>query len=104
MTTTQTTATLTVTETDSPSRSKQAGPCWIAVDGTYASPSGRTIDAEVGSTVTATGKATLRRATRTTTDRETWTLVVTGDPADVVTLSVGSPQSVDATVTGVRFA
>ncbi len=94
--------TITITETGAPSRSKQAGPCWIAIDDTYASPSGREMSAQVGETLTVTGKATLRRSTRTDVTRRAWTLTVTGDPADVVRLSVGSPQSVDAEITGAR--
>lgn len=94
---------ITITQTDAPSRSKQAGPCWIAVGDTYASTAARTVQAgEPGSTVIVTGKAVLRRATRISTDRETWTLYVTGNPDDKVTLQVGAGyQVVEAIVTGV---
>jgi hypothetical protein len=85
-------ATITITQTEAPSRSKQAGPCWIRLDGpgdpTYASTTNRTIAVPTGSAVTAEGKATLRRATRTTTDRGSWTLTATGNPDDTVTLAV----------------
>ena len=93
---------ITITQTDSPSRSKMAGPCWIAIGDTYATESGRTITAEPGDTLTVTGKATLRRSSRATTDRASWEIEGTGDPADVVTVSIGSPQSVTATITGAR--
>lgn len=91
-----------LTQTDAPSRSKQAGPCWIGIDGTYATPAGRQLACHIGQTLT--GKATLRRASRTTTDRDSWTVVVTGNPDDEVTVSLGSPQPVTATITGVTHS
>jgi hypothetical protein len=94
-------ATVTITETDSPSRSKMAGPCWIKIGETYASTKPREIEAAPGATITAEGKVTLRRATRNTTDRQAWVLTVTGDQDDKVTLRLGSPQAVQAVVTGV---
>jgi hypothetical protein len=97
-------STITLTQTDSPSRSKMAGPCWIAIDGTYATESGRNIEAEVGKTLTVAGKVNLRRSTKTDTKRGSWTVVVTGDEADTVTVRLGSPQAVEATITGVREA
>ena len=101
MTTTAATKTVTILQTGSPSRSKQAGPCWVAVGDTYAATTVRSIET-AAETVTVTGKVTLRRSTRTSTERQTWTLAVTGDPADTLDLSIGSPQSVDVTLTGVR--
>jgi hypothetical protein len=92
---------ITITQTGAPSRSKQAGPCWIAIGGTYASTAPRTIDAAAGTAITVTGKAVLRRATRISTDRETWTLYATGNPGDEVTLRVGMGQYVEAVITGV---
>lgn len=94
--------TITITQTDIPSRSKQAGPCWIAVEGTYASTTEKAIDIEVGAEIKVTGKVTLNRSTRVSTDRKTWTVRVTGDPADTVTCRLGSPQAVEAVITGVR--
>lgn len=96
--------TVTIRQTDSPSRSKQAGPCWIRIGDVYASTAARAVDASPGEHITAEGKAILRRATRISTERETWRLVVTGDPADTVTLTVGSGQCVEAVVTGVKRA
>lgn len=101
-------ATVTIVQTDAPSRSKQAGPCWIAIeepggDYLYAATTVRSVELPVGSTVTVAGKVTLRRAGgRPAVERKEWTLVVTGDPTDTVAVRLGSPQSVDATLTGVR--
>lgn len=105
MTTTADT-TPTITLTGEPSRSKQAGPCWISVLGGYAKPTATAINAEVGATIEVSAKAVLRRSSRGASDtaRASWTLVVTGDPADTVTVSCGSPQSVDAVITHVREA
>lgn len=97
-----TTTTVTIIETGAPSRSKQAGPCWIAVGDIYAATTPRAVDAEVGDIVTVTGKATLgRRSGGSDVARRSWDLRVTGDETDTVDLSVGSPQSVDAHLTGV---
>ncbi len=94
-------ARLLLTETEAPSRSEQGGPCWIAVTGTYATPGGKTIPAEVGATLTVTGKVSLRRAGgRVDVQRSTQTVLVTGDEADMVTVSLGTPQSVAATLSG----
>ena len=98
-------ATVTLTQTDSPSRSKQGGPCWIAIGNPYATTGGKEIAAEVGETLTINGKCSLRRASgKVDIRRGSWPVVVTGDPADAVTVSLGSPQSVSATVSGVREA
>lgn len=93
---------ITITQTEAPSRSKMAGPCWIAIGDTYATESGRTITAEIGERLTVTGKAVLRRSSRTSTERSAWDVEVTGKPDDTVTVSLGSPQSVTAKITGVR--
>ena len=95
-----TTTTISSTQIDSPSRSKMAGPCWVAIGGTYASTSGATIEAVVGQTLTVTAKVTLRRATRTDTQRASWTVRVTGDPADVAEVRLGSPQAIAAEIRG----
>lgn len=96
------TAIITITKTDAPSRSKQAGPCWIAVGTTYAATAPRTITAEVGDVLTVTGKTNLgRRSGRSDVTRREWAVRVTGDEADTLDVSVGSPQSVDAHLTGV---
>lgn len=95
-------ATITITQTDSPSRSKMAGPCWIRIDDpeTYASTKARSITADAGAKITVSGKAMLRRATRDQTERKDWTLWVTGNPEDTVTLRVGHGQWVEAVITG----
>ncbi len=96
---------VTIRQTDSPSWSKRAGPCWIGIEGSapvYAVTAVHTLETDAESVVLH-GRVCLRRATRTTDDRESWTLRVTGDPADTVTLSLGSPQSVTAVVTGVAL-
>jgi len=97
-------STVTITQTASPSRSKMAGPCWIAIGDVYAGEKPRTITAASGDKITVTGKAQLRRKTRSTVERQTWTLYATGDPADTVTVGVGTGQSgheVQAVITGV---
>lgn len=99
-----TTATATITQTDSPSRSKMAGPCWIAAAGTYASTKTREISAEIGAHIQVTAKVELRRVTRSTVERNMWTVVVTGRPTDTVTVRLGSPQAVEARLTGVVLA
>jgi len=96
---------LTVTST--PSRSKQAGPCWIAAehggDLVYAKVGGTPIDVEPGAELTVRGKATLRRASgRSDVDRERWTLVA--EEGATATLEVGSPQCVRVQVEGARLA
>ncbi len=96
-------ATVTLTQTDAPSRSKQGGPCWIAIGSVYATTAGKDLDAEVGDTITVTGKCSLRRASgKVDIRRDTWKVTVTGDPADTVTVTLGSPQAVTAVITGVR--
>jgi hypothetical protein len=96
-------ATVTLTQTDAPSRSKQGGPCWIAIGDVYATTAGKQLDAEVGATLTIAGKCSLRRASgKVDVRRDTWDVTVTGDEADAVTVSLGSPQAVTATITGVR--
>jgi len=99
------TITITITQTEAPSRSKMAGPCWIAIGDVYASTRPREITAERGGKITVTGKAILRRATRSTEERETWTLYATGNPDDTVTVGVGAGQrrggEVQAVITGV---
>jgi hypothetical protein len=102
------TARVTIRLTGQPSRSKMAGPCWIRIgtdhrSATYAAETERVVEAPKGSTIIAQAKVVLRRASkpRGEEDRAEWSLVVTGDPADTVRLSLGSPQSVDAVLTGV---
>ena len=102
-------STITITQTDSPSRSKMAGPCWIAIkDGNghgghlFATPTGRDYETEED-TVTIVGAAAIRHATRTGAYRIEETLRVTGNPDDKVRLQVGSAQYVVALVTGVTF-
>jgi hypothetical protein len=98
-------ATVTLTQTDSPSRSKQGGPCWIAIGSVYATTAGRELDAEAGDTITVNGKCSLRRASgKVDVRRDSWSVIVTGDEADTVTVSLGSPQAVSATISGVREA
>lgn len=93
--------TITLTETDRPSRSKQAGPCWVAIGSTYASSSGKSIEAEEGEILEVTAKVTVRRATKNTTDRKSWRVQVTGNPDNVVHVKLGSPQPVSAEISGV---
>lgn len=95
-------AEITITQTDSPSRSKMAGPCWIAVDGTYASTKPRTVEADPGTIITVKGCLNVRRVTRSEEVRKEWQLRVTGNPEDAVELTV-TPygQTVTAILTGV---
>jgi hypothetical protein len=99
---------VTITQTASPSRSKMAGPCWIAISATgndiYASDKTKTVQWATGTAIHVNGRATLRRSTRATTERGSWTLYATGDPADTVTVGVGTGQcgrEVQALLTGV---
>lgn len=82
-------ANVTITLTGEPSRSKQAGPCWIAaIDSTgtniYAATKPRDVDIEVGETLKVTAKAVLRKASGPRTERDSWELTVTGNPEDTV--------------------
>lgn len=80
-----------------------AGPCWIAVAGTYATTTGRELDLVRGTRVQVDAKVSLRRASgRSDVRRASWTAEVTGDPNDQVTVRLGSPQAVAACITGVR--
>jgi hypothetical protein len=94
---------ITLTELERPSRSKSAGPCWIAAivgaERYYATPSGRSVEAS--GTVEIRARVVMRRATRVTDEHRTWYVRVTGDPSDTVELSLGSPQCVTARVMGV---
>lgn len=100
--------TVTIRLTGMPSRSKQAGPCWVALldpdsgQRVYATTGGVSIEVPAGTLVQVAAKATLRRATRTAVQRDAWTVVATDDPDAREEVSVGSPQSVDATITGAR--
>ena len=104
-------ASITLTETDTPSRSKQAGPCWIAAtDPTTGAPTiatrgGRTLDGlEPGTVITITAKVSLRRSKGgSDIARRVWTVVATGNESDTVDLQAGSPQAVKVTVTGVEL-
>lgn len=99
------TATITIRQTDTPSRSKMAGPCWIAIGETYAATRERSITATIGDVIEARGKAKLKRVSRTDEQLFTWRLIVTGDPADTVELHTAQyGQRVSAVVTGVRHA
>ncbi|RIK08041.1 MAG: hypothetical protein DCC47_16055 [Acidobacteria bacterium] len=96
-----------IVETDTPSRSKGTGCAWIRHDGenTFATGAGRTLTVEVGAALTVAAKCTLRRKSgRADVERDTATVVVTGDPADTVTVTAGSPQAYTAVVYGVRVA
>jgi hypothetical protein len=66
---------LLLAETDASSRSKQAGPCWVAVTGTYATPGGKTVAADVGARLTVTG-----RGCRWGGPAATWTCNVAARP------------------------
>lgn len=94
--------TTTITQTETPSRSKQAGPCWIAAGDVYAATRPREIPAETGQIITVHGKAILRRSTRVETQRREWRLRVTGDERDQVTVRTAEyGQAVEAVLTGV---
>lgn len=95
-------AQVTITETATPSRSKGRGWAYIDQpgDNLFASPAGRTLDAEPGDLLVVHLAVELRRASRATKERESITVRVTGDNNDTVTASIGSPQSYDITVTG----
>jgi hypothetical protein len=86
---------------ESPSRSKQAGPCWWTIAGEYAKDRAVSYDAEQGTILPVKGKTVVRRATRTGLDRAEHQVTVTGDPADVVTYSLSSPQPLVVRITGV---
>ena len=100
MTSTET-ATITMTITDKPSRSK--GQLWARIgDGAgavFATETGREATLPLGPATIHLG-GTIRRATRTETMRGTREITVTGNPADTATISYGSPQSLDITITG----
>ena len=93
---------ITLIQTDIPSRSKQGGPCWVAIGETYAATTPRTLDAEIGEILIVTAKVSLRRASGyTDVKTRNWTVRVTGNPDDTVDVALGSPQSVAAVITGV---
>lgn len=103
--------TITLQLTEEPSRSKQAGPCWVGVATNpdvaryeFATPATakapRSVDVQVDTVVRVAGVATLRRATRTSKDRNDVTYTVTGNPDDVVTFVV-VPRYLEARITGV---
>jgi hypothetical protein len=105
-------AMITVQQTGIPSRSKQAGPCWVAVhvphkpasDETrtvYANPAVVTFEVPDDALLRVSAKVTLRRATRAEVARREWTVRVTGSPDDRAVCALGSPQSIEATLTGV---
>lgn len=93
---------ITIRQTEAPSRSKMAGPCWIAIDDTYASEKGRTVAAEVGEHLTVTGKLSVRKPSGSKTLRGDWKIEVTGDPTDTATVGLWSGQGIEATITGAR--
>jgi hypothetical protein len=99
-------AIITITETATPSRSKGRGWCYIQTGGensrVFASAAGRTIEAEIGATIKSAIGVELRRKTRTDKERAEIAIIVTGNEDDVVTISLGSPQSYDARITGAR--
>ena len=83
----------TIQLTNMPSKSKQAGACWIAViyggERIYATDETQTIQASVGEKLVIAGAATVRRATKAS-DREdiSWSGVsVSGNPEDELTVS-----------------
>lgn len=101
-----TTATITIRCTDSPSRSKGTYSCWVLVG---ESPrfvhEGETkrIPLERNTAIKVGVKATLRRTSgRSDVARDNRTLVVTGDEADTIELSAGSPQRATMVITGAR--
>ena len=102
-------STITITLTGEPSRSKQAGPRWIALThpttgaATYAARTARSIDVEDGGTVEVAAKVTLRRSRGSDVTRRQWTIEATGDAADTISLSAGSPQAVEVTFAGARL-
>lgn len=105
-----TAATLTLTLTETPSRSKAAGPCWAGVRRTgadrytFATTAGAEFTALPGDTLTLAAATKVRHATRTGSYRDDITVIVTGDPADTVTIRVGSAQYTAATLTGARVS
>lgn len=106
MTTTSTPASAAATAVliEEPSRSKQGGPCWISIDGVgYLTRSTKDLSHLIGQSVAVTGKAVLRRATRTSTDRRSWTVEITGDPSDTVDLAVAGDY-LTARLVGARAA
>lgn len=98
---------VTIRETERPSKSQVAGPCYIRIESpagpVYAQPTERHIYVPVGPAFFVTAEATLRHATRIAIERASWTLVATGDPEDVVVLSVGHPRAITAELTGARL-
>lgn len=93
---------ITITEIAAPSRSKGKG--WARIgtgDGAvFASTAGRR--AQVGHDFTVYMGAEIRRATRTSRERETYDLVAA--EGETVTLSVASPQSYVVRIDGARLA
>lgn len=99
-----------ITLTEQPSRSKMAGPCWAGIRRnaesryTYATTGGVEIQAEPGDTLTVGATARLRHRTRNGYYHQELAVIVTADPADTVTIEVGSAQYIRATVSGVKEA
>lgn len=95
-----------MTLTNEPSRSKQAGPCYVRIadhhgDHHYATTGGMTREIPEGP-ATLEVVARLRRSTRTSVDIETIAVIVTGDDAD--TISVDSRTGyLGACITGVKL-
>jgi hypothetical protein len=102
-------AEITITRLKNPSQSKQAGPCWIGLamsedSGlTFANPEPQTVEVKEGQVLTAVGKAALKKQRGgTTKDGQKKSLIATGNPDDVLIMTVGGGQWVQAEITGVR--
>lgn len=99
------TATITLTETSKPSTSKGRGWLYAGTARTFATPSGRSLDAEAGDTITVVIGVELRRASgRVEKERREHSLTVTGVATDTVEIRLGSPQAYAVLISGVTEA
>jgi hypothetical protein len=92
--------TVTLTQTAAPSRSKGRG--WLVTRDIFATPCGADVPCEIGETLELRLGTEVRRASRVDRQSRTVTVVATGDPADTVEVTIGSPQPYAATITGAR--
>ena len=90
--------TITLTETAAPSNSNERG--WLATSDAFASPDGREVHCKMRDIITLVLCHEARHSTVTDRRWQIITVVVTGDPDDVVEVSIGSPQPYAATITG----
>ncbi len=93
--------TLTITETEHPKGSKAGGR--ISIGTIHAQPTPQEIPAAHGHVVIVTGNSSYSPPGAhggVDYTYKTWKIRATGNPDDTVTLSIGSPQPVTATIAG----